>query len=179
MRVIAGIARGRKLVPLEGEAVRPTPDRVKESLFNILQFDIEGKCFLDLFAGTGQIGIEAISRGAQKTVFVDASRKSIQVISQNIAAAGFQSQSEVVNADSLMYIRRAAVRFDVAFLDPPYRSGLLQEALPLVAEAMNEDGIIICEHPTDEEVPDSLGAFRRVKDYRYGKILLTSYKKDA
>ena len=175
MRIIAGKERGRKLIPLEGRDVRPTPDRVKESLFNILQFEITGKCFVDLFAGTGQIGIEALSRGAQKAFLVDASRKSVEVIRKNLALSGFQA--EVVNGDSLLFLRRTPVKFDVAFLDPPYRSGLLQQALPLVAEAMNEGGIVICEHPVDEILPEEVEGLRQYKSYKYGKILLTSYRK--
>ncbi len=176
MRIITGSARGRKLNTLEGLDVRPTPDKVKEALFNIIQFDIEGRRFLDLFAGSGQIGLEALSRGAKDCVFIDASKKSAGVIEENIAHCGFQSQSKLVNADSIMYIRRTLEKFDVAFLDPPYRKGLLQEALPIVAEKMNEGGIIVCEHPYDEAVPEDLGAFKKYRDYKYGKIVLTSYK---
>jgi 16S rRNA (guanine966-N2)-methyltransferase len=180
MRIITGSARGKKLVTLEGVDVRPTPDRVKEALFNILQFGIEGRSFLDLFAGSGQIGLEAISRGAESTVFVDMSKKSVSVIEQNVSSTGFGSKSKVVNADSVMYIKRTSEKFDVAFLDPPYRSGLLQEALPFTAEAMNPGGIIICEHPRDEELPECAGDFCKLKEYRYGKIILTSYRrKDA
>ncbi len=176
MRIITGSARGRKLNTLEGLDVRPTPDKVKEALFNIIQFDVEGRRFLDLFAGSGQIGLEALSRGAKDCVFIDASKKSAAVIEENIAHCGFESQSKLVNADSIMYIRRTLEKFDVAFLDPPYRKGLLQEALPIVAEKMNEGGIIVCEHPYDEEVPEDLGAFKKFRDYKYGKIVLTSYK---
>lgn len=177
MRIITGRARGKKLVTLEGKDVRPTSDKIKESLFNILQFNIEGRIFLDLFAGSGQIGLEAISRGAEKAVFVDSSKKSIAVIEQNVQHTGFTAESKVVNADSLMYIRHTAEKFDVAFIDPPYKTGILQEVLPYVAEAMNEGGIIVCEHPADEEVPEDLGEFVKLKDYKYGKIILTSYRR--
>lgn len=178
MRIITGRARGKRLVTLEGKDVRPTSDKIKESLFNILQFNIEGRAFLDLFAGSGQIGLEAISRGAEKAVFVDSSKKSIAVIEENVRNCGFAAESKVVNADSLMYIRHCAETFDVAFIDPPYRTGILQEVLPYVAEAMNEGGIIVCEHPADEAVPEEIGEFRKLKDYRYGKITLTSYRRD-
>lgn len=178
MRIITGKARGKKLVTLEGKDVRPTSDKIKESLFNILQFNIEGRTFLDLFAGSGQIGLEAISRGAEKAVFVDSSKKSIAVIEENIRNCGFTAESKVVNADSLMYIRHCPETFDVAFIDPPYRTGILQEVLPYVAEAMNDGGIIICEHPADEAAPEELGEFKKLKDYKYGKIILTSYRRD-
>ncbi len=177
MRIITGRARGKKLVTLEGKDVRPTSDKIKESLFNILQFNIEGRVFLDLFAGSGQIGLEAISRGAEKAVFVDSSKKSIAVIEQNVQHTGFTAESKVVNADSLMYIRHTAEKFDVAYVDPPYKTGILQEVLPYVAEAMNEGGIIVCEHPVDEEVPEEVGEFAKLKDYKYGKIILTSYRR--
>lgn len=177
MRVIAGKARGKRLVPLKGEDVRPTSDMVKEALFNILQFGLEGRCFLDLFAGTGQIGIEALSRGVARAVFVDASRKSIEAVRANIAAAGFQAEAELVHADSIAYLQRALVSFDIAFLDPPYRKGLIQEALPLVAERMHLGGVILCEHPLDEDLPEEAGAFRKEREYRYGRILLTSYRR--
>lgn len=176
MRIITGSARGRKLITLEGMEVRPTPDKIKESLFNIIQFYIEGRNFLDLFAGSGQIGLEALSRGAKMAVFVDASKKSIGVIEENIETCGFQNQSKVVNADSVMYIKRSPDKFDVAFLDPPYRKGLIEEALPFVAEKMNPGGTIICEHPIDEEVPEEAGSFKKLKDYKYGKIILTTYR---
>ena len=175
MRIITGRARGKKLVTLEGKDVRPTSDKIKESLFNILQFNIEGRVFLDLFAGSGQIGLEAISRGAEKAVFVDSSKKSIAVIEQNVQHTGFTAESKVVNADSLMYIRHTAEKFDVAYVDPPYKTGILQEVLPYVAEAMNEGGIIVCEHPV--EVPEEIGEFAKLKDYKYGKIILTSYRR--
>lgn len=177
MRIITGRARGKKLVTLEGKDVRPTSDKIKESLFNILQFNIEGRVFLDLFAGSGQIGLEAISRGAEKAVFVDSSKKSIAVIEQNVQHTGFTAESKVVNADSLMYIRHTAEKFDVAYVDPPYKTGILQEVLPYVAEAMNEGGIIVCEHPVDEEVPEEIGEFAKLKDYKYGKIILTAYRR--
>ncbi len=176
MRIIAGTHRGKKLITLEGEQVRPTTDRVKESLFNILQFQLEGRRFLDLFAGSGQIGLEALSRGAALAVFVDASKESIRVVEKNLQATGLQERARVVMADFASYLRGCRERFDVAFLDPPYRSGLLEQALPLAAACMNPGGILLCEHPKDEEVPERAGDFARFRSYRYGKILLTSYR---
>ncbi|MDO4458799.1 MAG: 16S rRNA (guanine(966)-N(2))-methyltransferase RsmD [Clostridia bacterium] len=176
MRIITGTARGRKLITLEGMDVRPTPDKIKESLFNIIQFDIPGRKFLDLFAGSGQIGLEALSRGAESCVFVDASKRSIDIIEKNIATCGFENESKVVNAESVMYIRRTPDMFDIAFLDPPYRQGLIEQVLPQVAERMNKGGTIICEHPVDEEIPEEAGSFRKFREYKYGKIILTTYK---
>lgn len=175
MRIITGSKRGKKLSALEGEQVRPTTDRVKESLFTILQFQLEGRRFLDLFAGSGQIGLEALSRGAAQAVFVDLSRDSIRVVEQNIKACGFQDSGRVVQSDFAAYLRGTREKFDVAFLDPPFRSGLLEQALPLAAGAMNPGGILVCEHPRDEALPEEAGPFRKYREYRYGKIMLTTY----
>lgn len=177
MRIITGTHRGKKLVALQGDQVRPTTDRVKESLFNILQFQLEGRRFLDLFAGSGQIGLEALSRGASQCVFVDASKDSIRVVEKNIQSTGLGDRARVVNADFAGYLRGCRETFDVAFLDPPYRQGLLQRALPLVAQHMHPGGVILCEHPRDEELPEQAGDFVQQKSYRYGKIMLTSYRK--
>lgn len=176
MRVITGTARGRKLVTLEGDDVRPTTDKVKESLFNIIQFDVEGSAFLDLFAGSGQIGIEALSRGARQVVFVDKSKKSVDVVKQNLKTTGLEKMGVVLNSDSLAFLSRRAEKYDLAFLDPPYSTGLLQKALELVPNVMNENGIIICEAPVSEELPEEVGSFRIFKKYSYGKMALTSYK---
>lgn len=176
MRIISGSKRGKKLTALEGEQVRPTTDRVKEALFDILQFSIEGRRFLDLFAGSGQMGLEALSRGASQAVFVDVFRDSIRVVEKNVAATGFSDRAKIVQADFAAYLRREREAFDIAFLDPPYRTGLLQKALPLVTEHMNPGGAIFCEHPADEELPEQAGEFAKRKTYRYGRIMLTSYR---
>ena len=165
MRIITGSARGRRLLTLEGEDVRPTTERVKEALFSILQFQIEGRRVLDLFAGSGQLGLEALSRGAREAVFVDAGKEPISIVEKNL-----------VHMDYAALLLRRNDPFDIAFLDPPYRTGLLQKALPMTAAIMNKGGVIVCEHPVDEEVPDTAGDFERKRDYRYGKILLTVYR---
>lgn len=176
MRIITGKARGKKLITLEGEAVRPTTDKVKESLFNILQFQLEGRVFLDMFSGCGQIALEAISRGAASAVLIDASKNAASVIAQNIKSTGFEKECTLINADSIMYVKNTKLKFDIAFIDPPYRTGLAEKALEVVSEKMQPGGIIVCEHPIDEEVPETAGEFVKVKDYRYGKVVLTSYK---
>lgn len=177
MRVITGTARGKRLVTREGDAVRPTPERVKEALFSIIQFEIEGRRVLDLFAGSGQLGIEALSRGAKEAVFVDSSKDSIAVIQKNLESCGFLDSSKTENMDFASYLMRNNKPFDLAFLDPPYRTGLLQKALPLVATKMNPGGTIICENPSDEEMPGVAGDFTRDRSYRYGKIILTLYRR--
>jgi 16S rRNA (guanine966-N2)-methyltransferase len=177
MRVITGTARGKRLVTREGEAVRPTPERVKEALFSIIQFEIEGRRVLDLFAGSGQLGIEALSRGAREAVFVDASRESAETVRKNVEACGFTSSAKIEIMDFAAYLMREGKPFDLAFLDPPYRTGLLQRALPLVVPHMNPGGTIFCENPDGEELPEEVGEFCRGRSYRYGTIRLTAYRR--
>lgn len=179
MRIITGSRRGKKLKTLEGDAVRPTADRVKESLFNILRFDLEGRAFLDLFAGSGQIGLEALSQGAARAVFVDSSKRSCAVVQENIAATDLSAQAQVVNSDFLSFLMRNTEKFDIAFLDPPYRTGMLEKALENITPHMNRGGVVVCEHPTDEELPEKAGEFVRTREYRYGKILLTAYRHES
>lgn len=177
MRVITGTARGRKLKDLPGLDTRPTTDKVKESIFNIIQFDVEGRRVLDLFAGTGQLGIEALSRGAEKCVFVDASRSATGVVKDNVAATGFENQSRVVQSDALSFLTSCREKFGLCFLDPPYASNLLDEALTRIAEIdiMLENGIIVCESAVDKLLPRLPAPYEMGREYRYGKIKLTLY----
>lgn len=177
MRVITGSARGRKLATREGQAVRPTPERVKEALFSIIQFQVEGRRALDLFAGSGQLGIEALSRGAREAVFVDESAESAAVVQKNVESCGLSESARVVRSDFADYLAGNCGTFDLAFLDPPYRTGLLQRALPLVVSRMNPGGTVVCEHPSDEELPPEAAGFRKEKSYRYGKVMLTLYRR--
>ena len=176
MRVITGIARGMKIETLSGNDVRPTTDKVNEALFSILQFDIEGRRVLDLFAGSGQLGIEALSRGAAQAVFVDASRESVELVKRNLQHTKLDKQARVVSSDAIAFLQGKHEPFDIALLDPPYRKDLIEQALPLMARVMKPTGLIVCEHPTDEPLPDEAGPFRRLRDYRYGRIVLTLYR---
>ena len=177
MRVITGKARGRRLETLNGNDVRPTTDKVKEAVFSSIQFDIEGRRVLDLFAGSGQLGIEALSRGADSAVFVDLNPEAIAVINRNLKATGFEDQSKVIRADYFSFAASTAEKFNIAFLDPPYRAGLLEKALNTVAGIMSDTGIIVCEHPTDIILPDSAGIFAKTRCAKYGKISVSIYKK--
>lgn len=177
MRVITGTARGRVLETLPGEDVRPTTDRVKEAMFSIVQFELEGRKVLDLFAGSGQLGIEALSRGAAYATFVDSSRDSINCVKNNLNRTGLKTNTSVVQSDSLTFVRTTKETFDIAFLDPPYSKGLLQAALPVVAQRMSDGGVIICEHPKGEEMPAEAGEFTLYREYKYGKTALTVYRK--
>ena len=176
MRVITGEARGRKLITLEGEDVRPTTDRVKEGMFNIIQFELEGASVLDLFAGSGQLGIEAISRGAKEAYMVDNSRKSVEVIKKNIKSVKFEKEAKVFAMDFHSFLAMNTVDFDIAFVDPPYKTGLLQEALELVAENMKDTGVIIAENPLDEQISAQYGDFLLDREYRYGKIKISTFR---
>ena len=177
MRVITGTARGRKLRELPSPETRPTTDKVKESIFNIVQFDVEGRRVLDLFGGTGQLGIEALSRGAERCVFVDADRSAARVIRSNVESTGFSEVSRVVQGDALAFLSSCREKFGLAFLDPPYASDLLEKSLAKIAEIdiMSENGIIVCESAVDKVLPQLPPPYEMGREYRYGKIKLTLY----
>ncbi len=177
MRVITGTARGRKLKTLEGDSVRPTTDMVKEAMFSIIQFDIGNARVLDMFCGCGQLGIEALSRGAESCTFVDISRQSMGVTEENLEYVGFRGVSKTVLSNSLEYLDRTSEIFDIALLDPPYRAGIMEDAIERVRLHMAPNGIIVCETDAREELPDVEGFSQ--KRYKYGKIALTVYRKGA
>ena len=175
MRVITGIARGRKLEELVGDDVRPTTDRVKEAVFSVIQFEIEGRRFLDLFAGSGQMGIEALSRGAKEAVFVDNRKESIAIVKKNLQTTKLNDNANVLQMDSISYLNVCRDKFDFVFLDPPYGTGLLQAALVKAEKVMNRTGLILCESPVNEDLPEKLSEFVKYRRYKYGKIAITSY----
>ena len=176
MRVITGTARGRRLKELEGMETRPTTDRVKEGMFSTIQFDIEGRRVLDLFAGTGQLGIEALSRGASSAVFVDQRRDAVKLIRENLAICQLQDKAHIVNGDSMAYLR-SGEKFDLIFLDPPYGSDLLNQALERITmfDICREHGIIVAESAADKLLPPVASPYRLYREYHYGKIKLTVY----
>ena len=178
MRVITGQARGRRLISPEGYDVRPTTDKVKESLFNIIQFRLDGACVLDLFAGSGQLGIEALSRGADRAVFVDSSRKSLDVVRKNIELCRFTAQAQTFLLDAAAFLRTTKEKFDIVILDPPYHKNLCVSALELLGDAVNDDCVVICETQSDEELPESVGNFIIDRVYSYSSIKLTAYRVD-
>ncbi len=178
MRVITGIARGRRLETLPGEDVtRPTTESVKEALFSMIQFEIEGKRVIDLFAGSGQLGIEALSRGAEHCTFVENNRQAVKVIENNISHCGFADKSKVVQCDAVSFLMRND-SFDIAFLDPPYRQGLALKCLKLILPKMTDSGIVVCETSADEQLPDSVNGWGADRVRRYGKTKLTLYRKE-
>ena len=180
MRVITGKARGIQLKTPEGMATRPTADRVKEALFSIIQFDVPNAKVLDLFGGTGQLGIEALSRGAKSAVFVDAGEPACRLIRDNLKRTKLEADATVIRSDYLAYLKRCKEKFDIIFLDPPYAEVFLENALKCIAEIdiLQSGGIIIAERPLGKELPWELEGFTRSKDYKYGTVLLTVYRKN-
>lgn len=177
MRVITGSARGKRLTTPAGLDVRPTPERVKEGLFSALHFDIEGRRVLDLFAGSGQLSIEALSRGAVSAVLVDNASASIKAAQSNIAACGFEDKAKVIQTDYSSFCAMSRDTFDIVFLDPPYNQGLLMPAIKAVLPLVSDYGFIVCEHPPEVKLEESIGGFAVWRTYRYGKVLVTVYRK--
>ena len=172
MRIISGSARGRRLKELQGMDTRPTTDKVKEALFNIIQFDVEGRKVLDLFAGTGQLGIEALSRGAADCLFVDSARDSVRLVQENLRRCGLTAR--VLQCDALG-ILKSGEKFDLIFLDPPYGSGLEAKAIEAVKEfdILTRGGIMVVETRPETALPVLPAEYGTAKTYRYGKIKLT------
>lgn len=175
MRVITGTARGAILSAPDGLDTRPTGDKVKESIFSIIQFDVPGARVLDLFAGSGQLGIEALSRGAESAVFVEKNPIAVKCIESNLEKTKLKEGATVVRQHALSFLQSTSHVFDIAILDPPYMSSNLNDALPLLAEHMSQDGMILCETAMDHEMPEKFENFALKKEYRYGKTKLYLY----
>ena len=175
MRIISGTARGRKLKEPQGLDTRPTTDKVKESLFNIIQFELEGRRVLDLFAGTGQLGLEALSRGAERCTFVDQRRESAALVRENVKLCRFEDRSLVAQEEALAFLCSCKERYDVIFLDPPYKTDLLNQCIEKIArfDILREYGIIVCESGTDWTVPSLIPPYETGREYRYGQIKLS------
>ncbi len=176
MRVISGSAKGRRLETPAGDQVRPTTDIVKEAFFSIVQFSIEGCRFLDTFAGSGQMGIEALSRGAERAVFLDISRKSLALVKNNIRICALEDKAELHCCDSVAYLSSASEKFDIVYLDPPYLTGLLEKALEKASCVLRPGGRVICEHPVEQKLPEKTEDLELKKQYRYGRIMLSIYR---
>lgn len=176
MRVITGTARGRRLVAPAGAQTRPTSEIVKEAVFSIIQFELEGAHVLDLFAGSGQMGIEALSRGAAFCAFVDREKESQQAVRDNLKSTGFAGRARLFGADALSYLQGCAGGFDIAFLDPPYKKGMSSELLPRVAEKMRPGGVILYECEKREALPERAGDFLLHREYRYGSTKVALYR---
>lgn len=178
MRVITGTARGTILKAPPGLATRPTADKVKQALFNIIQYEISGDV-LDLFAGSGQLGIEALSRGARHGIFVDQSPEAIRVIRDNLDKTKLSDRAQVIRSDALSYLSRCRKSFRLIFLDPPYAEKSLENAIKCISEIdiLGESGIIITERPVGKELKGDFGDLVPSKDYRYGTTLITLFRR--
>jgi len=181
MRIISGKARGRKLKEPGGHKIRPTSDRVKESVFTIVQFDIEGRRVLDLFAGSGQYGIEALSRDAAFVCFVDTSKEAINLVNENLKICGFSEDAKVYSRDAITYLEYCD-GFDLIFIDPPYGTNLADKAVSKIVkfDKLNINGIIICEISADTPSPQVDLPYMLFKEYKYGNVKIVKYvRKDS
>ncbi|WZL74798.1 16S rRNA (guanine(966)-N(2))-methyltransferase RsmD [Clostridiaceae bacterium 35-E11] len=184
MRVIAGSLKGRRLKTPKGIETRPTTDRVKESIFSIIHAHIIDSIIIDLFSGTGNLGIEALSRGAEKVFFVDKNKNSIQLIKENIESMGLKSKSEILFCDALKAIKQLASlshKFDIIFMDPPYSKGLILPCMEAInaEDMLKEDGIILVEHDTKDTLPDNVGRLIKRKEKKYGNTMISIYAEEA
>jgi 16S rRNA (guanine966-N2)-methyltransferase len=177
MRVTGGIGKGRRLKVPPGSRVRPTSDKVKQALFNILGDKVKGAAFLDLYAGAGGVGIEALSRGAGKVVFIDDSRDSLQAVKRNVEETGFGERAQVIPHRAETFLRKTNELFDIVFLDPPY-SLELEIPLTLVSEAevLNSDAIVVGEHFKKQPSPKQAGSLVLYREEQYGDTVLAFYK---
>ena len=181
LRVISGKARGLKLDTPKNQDVRPTTDRVKESLFNMISSYIMDSNILDLFAGTGSLGIECLSRGAKNCIFVDKSKDSINIVRSNIKKARVENESMILNVDFKGAVKKLSTqnqKFDVIFMDPPYYENMFIECLKSIDEfnLLDEDGIIVVEHDTKDLFEESIGRLNKSREKKYGNTTLTFYK---
>lgn len=176
MRIIAGDSRGARLASLSGEATRPTLERVKEALFSSVQFILPGAKVLDLYSGSGQLGLEALSRGAAACVFVDNAREAADLIAQNARAARLQEKAKVVRQNAEAYLARGGESFDIVLIDPPYGKDLLPRLLPGVAARCNPGAVVLCESETGAQLPQQAGGLTLRKQYKYGTVTVSRYE---
>ena len=181
MRVVSGKARGVTLKTPEGLATRPTSDRVKEAMFSIIQFDLPGTKVLDLFGGTGQLGIEALSRGAKFADFVDESESACKLIRENLKRTKMETQARVTRSDYSSFLRKCNNRYDIVLLDPPYAEVFLENSLKMITEIdiLETGGIIVTERPLGKELLFEFPGYHRSKDYKYGQTLVTLYRRES
>ncbi len=177
MRVITGTARGCRLETPAGQATRPTAERVKEGLFSAIQFEIEGRRALDLFAGSGQLGIEALSRGAASCVFVEQNGQAAELVRRNLQAAKLFSSAQVLTTEAFGFLARCREQFDLVFLDPPYGDALLASCLAAVEPHIADGGLVVCESDEGQALPETVGALQADRTYRYGRVHITLYRR--
>ena len=188
MRIITGKAKGKKLFTLEGDATRPTSERIKGAIFSAIQFDIEGRRVLDLFAGSGQMGLEALSRGAVGATFIDSSREAMEIVKKNAKVTGFFDNAKYIVSDGANYLRKSAGRekYDLVFIDPPYAMNLCKKTVEaLLRYDVLRDGAIVVLESGEEEIDleaEPYSAFEVIKSTSYGKktaVNILLYRKSA
>jgi 16S rRNA (guanine966-N2)-methyltransferase len=182
MRVVSGLCKGRPLKAVPGNSTRPTTDKVKEAIFNMIGPYFEGGSGLDLFAGSGGLGIEALSRGLEKVIFIDRDAKAIHIIYDNIKTCGFENATEVYRTDAdraLKALIKRNMKFDYIFLDPPYKKQQLVSLMEYMDKhnIINDNGIVVCEHSFDIKLPHTVGSLAQIKHEQYGIIAVTIYSK--
>jgi 16S rRNA (guanine(966)-N(2))-methyltransferase RsmD len=180
VKIISGSLKGRNIKGYDIDGTRPTMDRVKESLFGIIQNYVCDSYVLDLFAGTGQLGIEALSRGANNAVFVDAREDACKIIRENLRRTKLEDVSKVVRSDYLDYLNRCREQYNIIFLDPPYSEVFLENSIKRITEIdiLQTNGIIVAERPLGKELPWEFEGYTRSKDYKYSNTVLTIFRKD-
>ena len=178
-RIIAGSAKGKKLITTPGFTIRPLLSRIKKSLFDILRPEIDNSVFLDLYAGTGNVGIEALSRGAKKAVFVENSRQCVEMIEKNLINCGFSKKAEVLSADITTKLPKFNRKFDIIFIGPPYKLNLTTKTIEIIDEnnLLSNNGWIIAQHHIKEPVAEEIGKFIMLRQKKYGDTMLTFFKK--
>jgi len=180
MRVITGTARGVPLATLPGEdVVRPTSQRVKEAMFSAIQFEIAGRAVLDAFAGCGQLGIEALSRGAASCLFLEQDAGALKMIAKNLERCKLADKARLLPAEALQYLRRTADTFGLIFLDPPYGKGLLGQAIPIAAEKLGPGGLLVCEANVRESLPERHGDVALRREYKHGRTKICVYQRES
>ena len=177
MRVITGSARGTRLAVPDGVQVRPTIERVKEAIFSAIQFELAGRVVLDLFAGSGQMGIEALSRGAQSCDFADSASAAIRVIEENIVRCGFEARAAVRQQSWIRFLQQTDRRYSLVFVDPPYRMELGLKVLNMLLSEgrLTDDAIVVCELQADRTLPDEVGTLLQTKNKKYGSSRVLFY----
>lgn len=182
MRIVGGEYRGRKLHAPKGQDIRPTSDRVKEAVFSMLAGVVSGADVLDLFAGSGALGLEALSRGALSVVFVDRNLRSVELIKVNIALCRAQEKSRVISGSAEQAVRKLAANgacFDLVFLDPPYGLGYVEKSLPLLNSIVRSCAVAVVEHSIKDVLPMVCGGWVREKERKYGDTLISMFVRDA
>lgn len=175
MRIVAGEKRGIRLEALEGMETRPTLERVKEAVFSSVQFILPGARVLDLYSGSGQLGLEALSRGASSCVFIDMNKDAVDLIIRNAKKSGLFSKSKIARMEAEAFLSATAERFDIVFIDPPFDKAVFPEIFKSLEKRLNPGAVVICESADKGEFPETAGKLSLAKKYKYGSVFVHRY----